>query len=218
MTSKVRAARVIFSNSSPVGHLLASNPQELHAFTMKVLTDPTQPTSRQDGNLLWRIDTLRGGTPALTVQTTDPGADFKAWDRSAGVHSVEVVEDALTRIEGKLVPGGVLRFAVRGNPTRWGRRGTTKVRVPITSEAEQIEWLANRGRGAFTFATDPFTQMDAVAVEHEAPVKVQPRGATFNSASFKGELVVTDPEAMRNLLTSGIGRGRAFGFGLFQVA
>jgi CRISPR system Cascade subunit CasE len=40
---------------------------------------------------------------------------------------------------------------------------------------------------------------------------------THGSATLKGELYVTDSEQFKQSFRQGIGRGRAFGFGLLQI-
>jgi len=40
---------------------------------------------------------------------------------------------------------------------------------------------------------------------------------THGSATLKGELLVTDREQFNQSFRQGIGRGRAFGFGLLQI-
>jgi len=39
----------------------------------------------------------------------------------------------------------------------------------------------------------------------------------FNKAQFRGILTVTDSDRFKTVFTSGIGRGKSFGFGLLQL-
>lgn len=220
MSDTLRAARVVFMGHSRVASLLTSDPQEMHAFTMKALDlQDDIESARAESNLLWRLD-HRQGRATMVVQSTSATANFEAWSSAAGVHEVQVVDDLLARINDRLVPGGLLRFSVRANPVRWNgsRREKTGRRVPITQHDQQIEWLARQGEGAFVLAPDPFTGLPDVLVEHEGLMKVEPRGISFNVTSFKGTLEVTNSDAMKALLRRGLGRGRAFGLGLLQVA
>ncbi|PNL17064.1 type I-E CRISPR-associated protein Cas6/Cse3/CasE [Micrococcus sp. FDAARGOS_333] len=222
-TPTIRAARVTLGLGSQVGRLLASDVQEAHSFVTKALRLPQETlddkskTPRADANLLWRRERGRSGAAALIVQTTDPNADL-AGLHGAGVTGVQVIEDALTRVRSRLAAGEHLRFSVRTNPVKWQTEDGRKRRVPILDENEQIAWLARQFQGAATLAQDPFTGAEDVAVEQEPTVKVMPRGAVFNSVQFTGTLLVEAPDALEALVASGIGRGRAFGLGLVQVA
>jgi CRISPR system Cascade subunit CasE len=41
---------------------------------------------------------------------------------------------------------------------------------------------------------------------------------TFGSVLFEGVLQVTDPDGFRETLATGIGSGKAYGFGLLSIA
>lgn len=217
MTS-VSAARVAFSPASQVAHLLFRDAQEMHGFTMRAVNHIVSASPRAQTALLWRTDLLKG-RPTLTVQSSDPAADYEAWRRAPGVSSVAVVHDVFARLRERLTAGSTLRFMVRANATRvlTSPEGS-KRRVPVTDHDALIAWLGRQGTGAFTLAPSMFDASPDVAVETEGLVKVQPRGATFGSVSFRGTLVVQDQERMKTLIATGLGRGKAFGFGLLQVA
>jgi len=214
----VSAARVAFSPASQVAHLLFGDAQEMHGFTMRAVSHVDGPSPREQTALLWRTDVLKG-RPTLTVQSSDPAADYEAWRRAPGVSDVTVVPDVIARLGKRLTAGSTLRFMVRANATRviTSPEGS-KRRVPVTDHDALIAWLARQGEGAFTLATSMFDDSPDVAVETEGLVKVQPRGATFGSVSFRGTLVVQDETQMKTLIATGLGRGKAFGFGLLQVA
>jgi CRISPR system Cascade subunit CasE len=44
------------------------------------------------------------------------------------------------------------------------------------------------------------------------------RNIQFGALTYEGLLTVTEPEAFRQMLVSGLGSGRAYGNGLMQIA
>lgn len=115
-------------------------------------------------------------------------------------------------------------------------------RVELRREADLLAWLARKGQTAgFVLltvrATPGVAEMPAapaVPVAPAAPAEMpdvrivgqadrmtgQRRGQrlSFGSVVFEGHLRVTDPDAFREALVTGIGSGKAFGFGLLSIA
>lgn len=216
MTQTLRAARVIFAPRSATAQALAGDIEEMHRFTMRCLADVEGGAARVDGNLLWRTDTV-DRKPALVIQSTHEKANFDGLRFVPGVERVDVASDVLGRLSSRLTSGSHLRFMLRANPTASVR----KRRVPITDHAALIEWLTRRGQGAFALAQEEFFGTEgrplAVSVEREGSVSIPDRGIRLSSVSYAGILTVQDEVAMRRLLVEGVGRGKAFGFGLLQV-
>lgn len=116
--------------------------------------------------------------------------------------------------------GQRLRFRLRANPTRkidtksaedGGRRNGR--RVPLQNLEKQIEWMARKA-DQHGFALEHVTIAAAGAGEY---VRSRIKGSTFQGVLFEGQLVVREPEIFKEALASGIGPGKAFGFGLLSV-
>ncbi len=130
---------------------------------------------------------------------------------------------------GSLRPGMELRFRLHANPTKKidtksgpdGRRRNGK-RADLRDEGSQLGWLSRRAElGGFELLT--------VQARPDVPnVRIEPGDQvvgsrvaarlTFGSVLFEGMLRITDAETFRQTLVSGLGPGKAYGFGLLSVA
>lgn len=101
------------------------------------------------------------------------------------------------------------------------RLGLGKENVP-SREEKQIEWMMERGKsGGFEFGVRnnlptcvPGPNRDYVI--YRASTDQKPM--TFTGVDFTGILLVTNAAAFADTLRHGIGRGKAFGFGLLSIA
>lgn len=104
-------------------------------------------------------------------------------------------------------------FEVTLNP---GRRDihTDKV-VPIRRREEIEQWFTERAPESWGFSVNQTNlQTENLSVQSfEKGGKM----VTHGSATLKGTLTVVDLERFTHSFTQGIGRGRAFGFGLLQI-
>lgn len=107
-----------------------------------------------------------------------------------------------------------LRFALCANPVKFS--GKTKGHVPLSREDEQINWLERKlGNSA---------QLLEVHVKTAKNIyfkKKLPEGSLLGKiflVNFIGVLSVKDPILMKKTVTSGVGRGKAFGGGLLTLA
>lgn len=118
-----------------------------------------------------------------------------------------------------------LRFRLRANPIKTIRGGTDeardargnlkRIRVPLKTEDAQREWLRRKLR-------DAGSDLEGVVVRQEGEVVGRPRKSRSSiklfSVQFDGTLRVHDPESFIASLSSGIGPGKGFGFGLMSIA
>jgi CRISPR system Cascade subunit CasE len=122
-----------------------------------------------------------------------------------------------------------LHFRLTANPTRTllrpGRRG---MRTALTTPADQIQWLLDRAAAAgFTIPTDEHASPAGPSVTVSATQALRfPRTSGTGprhdvhlcTAAYDGLLEVTDPDALRQSLTHGLGHGKAYGCGLLILA
>ena len=79
----------------------------------------------------------------------------------------------------------------------------------------QKQWLLDRAaKHGFALTEDSFT-VTRVQWHHFAKRGTRP--VSLLAVTYEGVLQVTDPEAFRNLLCQGMGRGKAYGLGLLTV-
>lgn len=121
-------------------------------------------------------------------------------------------------VETKPVAEGFLghthyAFEVTLNPGRRDKQ-TGKI-VPMRGGEEVAQWFLARSNQSWGFSVNAESlQTEKIGVQ---TFNKGGRTITHGSATLKGELRVTDPECFRQSFLQGIGRGRAFGFGLLQI-
>lgn len=144
----------------------------------------------------------------------------------------------IDRLYESITSGTLLAFRLRANPTKKidtksGQDGERRNgrRVELTCEKDQIEWLRRKGeRGGFHLLAvrtappvlEEPTVPNVLAMPAQKVVgdrrKEKGNRITFGAVLFEGDLVVEDAEAFRRTLETGIGPGKAYGFGLLSVA
>jgi CRISPR system Cascade subunit CasE len=119
------------------------------------------------------------------------------------------------RFQTKPVPEAFLghqryRFSLRANPTK----KIAKRRIPLTTDEELTVWMERKAM-AGGFAVDSDSLL-AVSGGQEGFVR---QGVYGHHAvvDFQGLLTVTDPEAFRSIVATGIGSAKAFGFGMLVI-
>ena len=121
-------------------------------------------------------------------------------------------------VDCKSVPPAFLQhqryaFAVVVNPTR--RDGQTGKLAAVRGREAIADWFAERAVASWGFRVErQRLQVDRVTVQRFA------KGGhtiTHGSAALKGELEVLDRVRFKQSFRCGVGRGRAFGFGLLQI-
>jgi CRISPR system Cascade subunit CasE len=104
-------------------------------------------------------------------------------------------------------------FEVTLNPGKRDKQ-TGKV-IPMRSVEDVAQWFLSRSSQSWGFSVNTENlQTEKIGVQVLAKGG---RTITHGSATLKGVLHVTDPDCFRKSFLQGIGRGRAFGFGLLQI-
>ena len=187
------------------------DPYQMHRTLMRAF-----PSTGRDGagRVLFRLDLDRPAeTPTVLVQSENQ----PDWSFLFGRHYLMRVRDnpAQKPYNPSVRAGQRLRFLLRANPTvrRVLETGKPGKRIGLTREKDQIEWFIRKGNsGEFT--------PDGFRANARGKRLSRRQGAvnTHVCVDFEGVLVVRDPEKFLDTLTSGIGAGKAYGFGLLSIA
>lgn len=134
-------------------------------------------------------------------------------------------------LESKPIKPGFLQhqrygFVVTVNPTQReplskadrlnGAGSKASKIVPVRGREEIAAWFKDRAAKSWGFNVIPDKlQVEKMAVQTFK--KQEGQTVTHGSATLRGELEVTDRARFIQSFTLGIGRGRAFGFGLLQI-
>jgi CRISPR system Cascade subunit CasE len=210
-----------------------ANCDNMHRRLLMAFPDhPEIEHARQHYGALYRIESTREGVDVLVQSRAAPD-----WSRlPAGYLREPAAPKRVDTLYDTLATGQTLLFRLRANPTkRISDRGQTQPerwrgkRVELRTEADQMAWLQRKGEAAgFAPLTVRVERDDGAPLEvpdvrtlHSADRVTGGRNArrlAFGSIVFEGRLRVTDVQAFRQALETGIGSGKAFGFGLLSVA
>ncbi|ACL06609.1 CRISPR-associated protein, Cse3 family [Desulfatibacillum aliphaticivorans] len=103
-------------------------------------------------------------------------------------------------------------FEVVLNPVR--RDNASRKLIPVRGRENLHEWFLKKAPG-LGFEVEPHSlQVSRMGVEAYAKDGTM---RTHNTATFIGKLRVIDPNAFKKSFAQGIGRAKAFGFGLLQL-
>lgn len=107
------------------------------------------------------------------------------------------------------------RFQLIVNPTR--RDARSHKLIPVRGREAIADWFCRRAPQNWGFTVAP-ASLQISRVEVQCFNNKARRPVTLAQAHLNGLLQVTDPVRFRHSVAAGIGRGRAFGCGLLQLA
>ena len=165
---------------------------------------------------LWRLDRLGEKLYLLLLSEEMPDLSGVVEQFGTGVAPESRNYDPLL---ARITPGSRWQFRLAANPTKSCKdaqkpavRGT--VAAHCTTQYQK-QWLLDRAaKHGFALTEDSFT-VTRVQWHHFAKGGTRP--VSLLAVTYEGVLQVTDPEAFRNLLCQGMGRGKAYGLGLLTV-
>ncbi|MDG4765926.1 type I-E CRISPR-associated protein Cas6/Cse3/CasE [Solwaraspora sp. WMMD406] len=216
--------RFRFNRARRDSRRLLGSPQVMHAAVMASFPQHTDHT-RDHARALWRLDTT-DNQPVLYI--VSPGRpDLTHLVEQAGWPTTD--EKWLTRPYGgfldQLAPGQQWAFRLTANPVHNGRpkdpTADTK-RYGHVTVAQQTQWLLQRAeRHGFAVVAGASGEPNLM-LHHQSTHSFGRRGGdrpvTLRTATYDGVLEVVDPDALRRMLTAGIGHAKAYGCGLMTLA
>jgi CRISPR system Cascade subunit CasE len=205
----------------PAQHHLADRKKtEVAPDLLKQVHSPRSP----EAGFLFRIDPGPAGRAMILVQS----AVKPDWDYAfQNARFLLAAPAEVKAYEPGFAVGQRLRFRLAANPTRKlsqhslerdgkpVKKESIGKRVPVPAD-QLFDWLARRAdaRG-FSIQKETTTVQAGYTFESKAR---DSKGQRLRSVRYEGILTVTDSDKFRNTLVSGIGPGKAFGFGLVSVA
>lgn len=186
-----------------------ASPYQLHATLCHAFAEPNQTPPR----FLWRAE--EGKIPTVLVQSVETPNWEKLTQRFPG-YFAQRPESKPIPLE-HLQPGQVLRFRLRANPTvtrKDPHNPDKRKRHGLKSVEEQLEWLHRQGaKGGFDLLGAMVVQSERVRMfKHTRDGEI-----VLWAVLYEGYLRVSDLEAFRRTLASGLGHAKALGFGLLSI-
>lgn len=217
---------------------LLGSPQVMHAAILKAMPTQPVPAATNGSRILWRLDVDNPHRPVLWLVSPEK-PDLDGLMSQVGASDADGSPAWQSREYTPLLDGlrAGQRFAFRfmANPTRSVRvrEGEDTKPVEHVTAEHQVRWLVERAercgfRILHSDVTLPDTGEQALSLRlyHRERVTFSRRGRADGSGSrvtlvrvgYEGALEVTDAEALRTVLTGGLGRARAYGCGLLTLA
>lgn len=174
---------------------------------------------------LWRIDRLNDKYYLLIVSENKPvivsedNPEKEGLERY-GVSGTGQVKD-YDKFLNSIKTGGKMRFRVKLNTVKADsqegkKAGLKRGRLfPIVNQEELVRFLIDRSKkNGFKVEEDDFV---VVEKGFEKLQKKNMKPLDLAMSTYEGNLVVTDEEKFIKTLTEGIGKKKAYGFGMMTV-
>lgn len=223
-------SRLVLQPRDAMARRHLARPYELHRTLQRAIP------ARGDERMLFRVDSDTPSRPVVLVQSqSEPNwAEPIFRERWLAEPPTTKLFDPPT--QPHIVPGQILRFRLRANPTADRRLNPSDKdtrRVGLWTEPEQLKWLLRKFDAAGCEVRDlqeavsegrPCSNVVVIPEGSVVTGKKIETGGTVVEASgiaavrFEGHLKVVDVDRFSNALANGIGRSKAFGFGLLSIA
>ena len=163
---------------------------------------------------LWRLDQLQDKSYLMIISEEKP--DLKSLEKygvegSAQTKSYDHFLSALKngcRMKFRIVLNPVISLPSSANP----KRGVVKPHVTIE---HQMAYLMDRSeKNGFQLSEDEFSIVER---GYEIFKKSTPKPIRLVKAVYEGTLTISDAAVFRKVLAEGIGKKKAYGFGMMTV-
>lgn len=190
-----------------------ASPYEMHRTLSRAFPSASEGGP---GRVLFRVEPVRDGQPPTVLVQSDKEPNWSVLDnRYVDDHAVSQVvfttenSDSPETIQFRT--DDQLLFRLLANPTvkRDGKRHG------LMGEEDQRQWLLRKAKaGGFQVDSDHLLIVKMGILRSRVRSAVR----SWLAVRFEGRLTVEEPTSFVESLNSGIGSGKAFGFGLLSVA
>lgn len=182
--------------------------QEAHRFVMAGFTDIDSTTPRKDRNILFTMD-MNKSDLVIFVQS-DNVPDNTRYMQNPFVKSAKTM-DITKLIDMAVIEGKILRFktVVNAAINKTGNSGEYRYRVTKATEFDQ--WIRRKMIGC-DLITWNRVDREVITVNHGS------QKFDIYKDTIEGAVKVTDPEKFKQIISSGIGKSKAYGCGMIRIA
>lgn len=190
-----------------------------HAWVEDSFPEEREKPKNERTRKLWRVDELRGEYYLIVLSEKKP--DFEKLEKYGVKNTAE--SKNYERLLDSIKPGMRARFKIELNTVHSNAKNAEKGKrgrvVPVPHEklgefffdrTEKNGFSVNKNELAITNIGKKLFRRKKEDGEKETRVNLV-------SATFEGILTVTDEERFRETLVMGIGRKKAYGFGLLTI-
>jgi len=181
-----------------------------HRRMMKLFPDGLGDQARRQAGVLYRIDHTQAGTQILVQSIQRPNT--AELPNGYGMVATTALDPLLSMLD----KGMTVRFRLVANATkRHGRTSPYAGKLSaLTGTAAEQWWAERAGRAGLTLHTCTMTSLPDLTGKRAAESERTIRHA---ARRYDGIAVITDPDAARAAVLSGIGRGKSHGCGLLSL-
>lgn len=196
---------------------LIGNPQAMHAAVESCFP----PADGEKERVLWRIDQHPDTVELYILSPRKPSFEHlqeqAGWQNEPSWRTLD-----FSPLLDHVTEGARYGFHLVANPlhTVTDPKTGRKVRKAHVTRAQMRQWLLDRAdQIGVTFPVDDATGEPLVQVVGQRDLNFRRGGNSLHlrQAEFHGVLDVRDPDRFRTAITSGIGKARAYGCGLFTL-
>ncbi len=161
---------------------------------------------------LWRMDQLKGKKYLLIVSHSEPDmTQLEAYGvpGSGQCKNYDAFLQSLTH-------GQKMSFRLTANPVRAVKQDDQRGKVyPHITAGQQLEYLEKRAERLGFSLVD----QDYQIVQRDFPILRKKGGKSIKLARaiYEGSLIIENVEIFRKTLTEGVGKEKAYGFGMMTV-
>jgi len=228
--------RFRFNTARTGARRLLTSPQSLHAAVMSSFAQVPPTPAGQGPRVLWRVDRNDNAQVLLYIVSPDR-PDLTHIVEQAGWPTTGSWDTfAYTPFLERLKAGDTWSFRLTANPVHSIRTkdGEPTKRTAHITARHQIGWLLKQQeRGGFAVCEQP-KDLPRVAETDEYQVVVRDRrnlafgkkneegrkaaDVQIATATYDGRLRIEDADKLRDILTGGLGKAKAYGCGLMTLA
>ncbi|TCL56336.1 CRISPR system Cascade subunit CasE [Kineothrix alysoides] len=173
---------------------------------------PEEFATGERSRKLWRVDQLKGRSYLLIVSQGEPNmTQLEAY----GVPGTGQCKTYDAFLQG-LTHGQKMSFRLTANPARAAKQEAQRGKVcPHTTVEKQLEYLEERAERLGFSLVD----YDYQIVQRDFPILRKKGGKSIKLARaiYEGSLIIENDEIFRKTLTEGVGKEKAYGFGMMTV-
>ncbi|MEU2182415.1 type I-E CRISPR-associated protein Cas6/Cse3/CasE [Streptomyces thermolilacinus] len=212
----VHLTRIVPNPRSSDARRDARSAVDTHRRLMSLFPQHTGPDPRVHFGVLYRTDDTPTG-PHLLVQSTHQ-PDLTLLPDTYGTALTRPLDPLLDALR----PGLTIRFRCVASPVRKPGATTRALYdlpavVALSGAAADEWWLRQADKAGLKVLSIHSTPLDA-ARGTRSPDGGQKQRINHKRARFDGTAAIIDPDQLRTAITTGIGRGKAYGCGLLTIA
>lgn len=231
----IQLTRLFLNNSNKYVQRDMVDCYEMHRSVLSMFDDITNVVEKSRTRILYRGERVND-YPNLTrlIIQSPVRPDWSRLPKNYLGSPPSDQESASTRdvetIYARLVQGDHLKFRMLTNPTKTISNPDNRakgIRTNISDNPECINWLIKKGslhgfeimdHASGPSQPTPLTLRREVMQGWKRPHASNPTQMIFNAIMFEGMIRITNPDHFKQSLMTGIGHGKAFGFGLLSIS